>query len=375
MTLSDLDLGPVGFRASGDVHESLRAACDANPDLATFEVIGESEEGRPLAGITLGYGPNTATLMAGAHADEPVGPETLRHLVLDGLGARGWGTEDGGLERLWGDWTLRIIPHVNPDGEAANAAWIEPWRDLADDAAAMLALYLRQRRREPPGRDIEFGYPAMRPENRTATAFLFADGPPLAMHASLHGMGFSEGALLLIEKEWLHAPEAGPLRAGYRDAASRAGLRLHDHDRGGDKGFRYGGPGFWSTPEGAAMQAHFRASGDEATAALFHRSSMEQALHDAGTRPLCVVTELPLFVLGAEYDHEPGVAALSQQFRQRLPDLMERAHAGDSLQDAVDMFSIRTLDLETAIRIQLRTLDLALGVASGDPPLGDSARG
>jgi hypothetical protein len=364
--LADLDLGPVGFRASGAVFDDLRAACEANPDLAAFEAIGESEEGRPLAGITLGYGPRLATLVAGAHADEPVGPETLRHLVLDGLAARGWGAEGGGLEDLWREWTLRIVPHVNPDAEARNAAWIPRWTDLAEDPAAMLALYLRERRREPPGRDVEFGYPAMRPENRAATGFLFADGPPLALHASLHGMGFSEGALLLIEKGWLDSPAAENLRAGFRDAARARGLRLHDHDRGGDKGFRYGGPGFWSTPEGAAMRAHFLASGDPETAALFHRSSMEQAIHAAGSQasgasPLCVVTELPLFVLGAEYDHEPGVAALAARFRQRLT---ERARAGDRLDDTVDEFEIRTLDLRAAIRLQLRTLDLALGAAA-----------
>ena len=330
MPLANLDLGPVGFRASGGVLGAMRAACEANPDLASFEIIGHSEEGRPIAGVTLGYGPRTATLVAGAHADEPVGPETLRHLVLDGLAARGWGAEDGGLEALWDEWTLRIVPHVNPDGEAANWAWIERWEDLADDPAAMLALYLRERRREPPGRDVEFGYPSMRAENRAATDFLFSDGEaaPLALHASLHGMGFSEGALLLIEKDWLHAPEAEPLRAGFREAARGAGLRLHDHDRGGDKGFRYGGPGFWSTPEGAAMRAHFEAAGDPETAALFHRSSMEQAILASGGQPLCVVTELPLFVLDADYDHSARRRGARGALAPEAPGARRRGASG-----------------------------------------------
>lgn len=365
MTLSDLDLGSVRFRTSGEVHDELRAACEANPDLAQFEIIGESEEGRPLAGITLGYGPRLATLMAGAHADEPVGPETLRHLVLDGLGARGWGAEDGGLEDLWDAWTLRIVPHVNPDAEARNQAWISRWAEQAGDPESLLRLFLRHRLREQPGQDIEFGYPAMRAENRAATDFLFggsASGaaPSLALHASLHGMAFSEGALLLIEKEWLHAPEAETLRAGFREAAAHAGLRLHDHDRGGDKGFRYGGPGFWSTPEGAAMQAHFRASGDEATASRFHRSSMEQAVVASGASPLCVVTELPLFHLAADYAHEPGVAALAEQWRQRLPELA----AGAALGEAVQTFGIRRVDAQRAVRTHLRVLDLALQTAA-----------
>ncbi len=365
MTLSTLDLSPVAFRASGDVHDELHAACEANPDLAQFEIIGTSEEGRPLAGITLGYGPRLATLIAGAHADEPVGPETLRHLVLDGLAARGWGAEGGGLEDLWEQWTLRIVPHVNPDAEARNAPWISRWADLAGDPEAMLRLFLRQRLREPPGQDIEFGYPAMRPENRAATDFLFGSdasgaAPTLALHASLHGMAFSEGALLLIENNWLRAPEAQLLREGFEEAASGAGLRLHDHDRGGDKGFRYGGPGFWSTPQGAAMRAHFEAAGDLATAALFHHSSMEQAIHASGASPLCVVTELPLFQLSADYDHEPGVAALSERWRQRLPEVA----AGAPLAEAVQEFGIQALDAERAVRLHLRVLDLALRTAT-----------
>ncbi|HIG76038.1 MAG TPA: hypothetical protein EYQ24_16090, partial [Bacteroidetes bacterium] len=214
MTLADLDIGTVRFRTSAEVFDDLRQSCEANPDLATFEVIGESEEGRPIAGVTLGYGPQVVTLVAGAHADEPVGPETLRHIVIDGLGARDWGAEGGGLAALFERFTFRIIPHVNPDAEARNQAWITRWEALSDRPADLLAHFLRHRRREPPGRDLEFGYPAMRPENRAATEFLFGDRPPLALHASLHGMAISEGALLLIEKEWLHADRAEPLREG-----------------------------------------------------------------------------------------------------------------------------------------------------------------
>ncbi|WP_420457460.1 M14 family zinc carboxypeptidase [Rubrivirga sp.] len=358
MTLADLDLSDLRFRTSDEVAGDLRRACEANPDLATVETIGESEEGRPIAGVTLGYGPRLVTLVAGAHADEPVGPETLRTLVLEGLAARGWGTDDGGLEDLWEQVTLRIVPHLNPDGEARNQGWIERWD--ADRPAETLGHYLRGRRREPPGRDIEFGYPDLRPENRAATAFLFS-GPPVALHASLHGMGFSEGALLLVERRWLGTDRDAPLRVGWAQAAADAGLALHDHDRGGDKGFRYGGPGFWSTPEGAAMQRHFLDAGDPETAALFRRSSMEQAITTAPDRPpLCVVPELPLFVLGAPHDGPPGIPATLLDFREAMPEMIERAAEGDDLTDAVERFGIRCLGLETQVRLQLQMLDLAL---------------
>ncbi len=357
MTLSDLDCSGLQFRTSAEVTEAMRAACDANPDLATFETVGESEEGRPIAAVTLGYGPRLVTLVAGAHADEPAGPETLRTLVLEGLAARGWGAEGGGLEDLWGRFTLRIVPHVNPDGEARNQSWITRWD--AGRPAETLGHYLRGRRREPPGRDLEFGYPDLRPENRAATAFLFESGP-VALHASLHGMGFSEGALLLVERRWLGTDRDADLRAGFARAALQAGLDLHDHDRAGDKGFRYGGPGFWSTPEGAAMQRHFLDAGDPATAALFRRSSMEQAVTTAADPPLCVVPELPLFVLRADPDADPGVPATLQAFQAEMPSLIEAAADHADLGPLVEPFGLRCLNLATQARLHLRMLDLAL---------------
>ena len=367
MTLADLDLSDLRFRTSDEVLDPLRRACEQNPDLATFHVVGRSEEGRPIAGVTLGYGPHLVTLVAGAHADEPVGPETLRTLVLEGLATRDWGAEGGGLEDLLARVTFRIIPHVNPDGEERNRRWIEPWD--ADDPPATLAAYLQHRRREAPGRDIEFGYPVMRPENAAVSRFLF-DYEPIALHASLHGMGFSEGALLLIEERWLDRPEVEPVKEGFRDAALQAGLRLHDHDRGGDKGFRYGGPGFWTTPQGRAMQAHFLAREGPETASKFFLSSMETAVLTGrdpatGETPLCLVTELPLFQLAADYDHEPGVPALLHAFNDRVPALTEAAADGESLEPLVADLGLCCVDLESAVRLHLQTLDLALAAVAG----------
>ncbi|WP_412067700.1 M14 family zinc carboxypeptidase [Rubrivirga sp. IMCC43871] len=361
MTLASLDLSDLRFRTSEEVFGDLRSACEQNPDVAAFETIGESEAGRPIAGVTLGYGPRLATLVAGAHADEPVGPETLRTLILEGLAARDWGAADGGLQTLFEQWTLRIVPHLNPDGEAQNRPWIE-WFDASDPAAA-LGHFLRGRRREAPGRDLEFGYPDLRTENHAASDFLFG-GPPVALHASLHGMAVSEGALLLIERRWLGTDRDVLLRAAFVDAARHAGLPLYDHDRGGDKGFRYGGPGFWSTPEGAAMRQHFLDAGDPETADRFRRSSMEQALTTApaSESPLCVVTELPLFRLA----HRPGQAGVPEAllaFREEMPALIERAAGGDDLGDVVERYGITCPDTATQVRLHLQALDAALATA------------
>src|SRR5690606_32718612 len=184
------------------------------------------------------------------HADEPVGPETLRTLVLGVLAERDWLAGDGGFADLLDRFTFRIVPHVNPDAEARNRPWLEAWPDRQ--------AFLQHRQRERPGRDVEFGYPVMRPENRAASRFLF-DYEPIALHVSLHGMAFSEGAMLLVERHCVERTEA--LRDGFRAAVAEAGLRLHDHDRGGEKGFDYIEPGFWTTPEGTAMKAYFRERG------------------------------------------------------------------------------------------------------------------
>ena len=370
MTLSDLDLGDPRFRTSADVLDEMAAACASNPDLAQFETIGESEEGRPIAGVTLGFGPRLVTLVAGAHADEPVGPETLRTLVLEGLAARGWGAEGGGVEDLWERFTFRIVPHVNPDAEARNQAWITRWRE--DDLEATLRAYLRHRQREAPGRDVEFGYPDLRVENRAATAFLF-DGTPPALHMSLHGMGYSEGALLLVEKGWADRPVAKAVWQGFLDAAARVGLRPHDHDRDAEKGFRYLGPGAWTTPEGRAMTQHFLALDDPETAAQFRLSSMEQAMEaGTGASPLCLVTELPLFHLAADSDSEPGVPELLLRFRERQPELAAAALAGRELAPWVRDLGMRVVPLRDAMRVQLRTIELALEavLASGPPDPG-----
>ena len=360
MTLADLTPEMPTFRTSEEVFDELEAACATNPDIAEIEILGRSEEGRPIAGVTLGYGPQRVTLVAGAHADEPVGPETLRTLITDGLAARGWGAEGGGLESLWGRFTLQIVPHINPDGEARNQGWIQAWDET--DLDSSLRAYLRERRREPPGRDIEFGYPRLRCENEAVSRFLF-DGSPIALHASLHGMGYSEGALLLIEKRWIDRPETVPLREGYERAASSVGLRLHDHDRGAEKGFRYAGPGFWTTPEGRAMQQHFLDQGDPETASQFRLSSMEQAIETgsiASSTPLCVVTELPLFQLAAEYDHQPGVPDLLFRFRELQPELVAAATSGRELVRLVEPLGMRMVPLRDAIQVQLATLELAL---------------
>ena len=309
--------------------------------------IGISEAGRPVLGSVIGTGSRHATLIGGAHADEPVGPETLRLLVA--AAAR----PEPALEAVLRRWRLWVVPHVNPDGEQANRPWTERWPSVE----AFLGRVLR----EPPGRDLEFGFPAMRPENEAVAAFL-RGAAPVRLHASLHGMAFAEGAALLIERGWV--TRTTRLRRAFSAAAAACGIGLHDEDRRGEKGFHYLGAGFATTPTGSAMRAHFRAAGDPETAALFGDSSMDQVVRSAPgpQAPLCLVTEVPLFRVSRRAG---GHAAL----RARLPELTMRAQRGAPVTDELARFGVEAVDPRVAIRLQLRAIELGLTATDRlDPP-------
>lgn len=308
---------------------------------AAVRTIGVSEGGRPVQGAVIGTGACHATLIGGAHADEPVGPETLRLLIA---AAR---RPEPALEAVLRRWRLWVVPHMNPDGEHANRTWMERWPSVDAFLGGVL--------REAPGRDVEFGFPAMRPENAAVTAFL-GGAAPVRLHASLHGMAFAEGAALLIERRWI--TRTRQLRSAFSAEAGAGGIGLHDEDRRGEKGFHYLGPGFATTPTGVAMRAHFRAAGDPETAALFHDSSMEQVARSAPgpQAPLCLVTEVPLFRVGRRAG---GHAAL----RARLPELTMRAQRGAPVADELARFGVEPVDPRVAIRLQLRAIELGLAAS------------
>jgi hypothetical protein len=333
------------FRMHGGVRNELEAACARHPDIATLRELGPSEEGSMLYGITLGTGDHSVSLLAGNHADEPVGPETLRAFVLNALANR------NKMEPWLRHYTFVIVPHVNPDGEARNRDWIERWPDLT--------AYLQHAVREKPGRDLEYGYPDMRPENEHVSAFLREHGP-YAMHASLHGMSTSEGALLLINRDWTFRTQT--LRDEFRAAVEAEGMRMHDHNRKGEKGFFWIEPGFQTTPRGDAMRTFFRAQDDSETARQFHDSSMEFVM-GLGGDPLALVTELPLFLVKNE-DPTPGHPDRYLALRERLPTVKARLQRGEDVDDLLAPFDLRMVPLNTAMRLQLQALELGLNAAA-----------
>ena len=331
------------FRTSDSAREEIEAACLSRPMLARYRELGRSENGRLIYGAKIGYGPRSVTLIAGAHSDEPVGPETLR-LLITGLLSR-----PEPFLRFFEKATFVIVPHINPDGEAQNQAWIRDWPDVTS--------YLKYAFRELPGRDLEFGFPDMRIENKLVAGF-FRECAPVALHLSLHGMGFSDGVLLLIEKHWLDRTRK--LQNSFRKYAAGRRLALHDHDRNGEKGFQYIGPGFTTTPEGAAMRDYFLAHGDSEMAAFFHNSSME-FVRAPGGDPLCLVTELPLFLMNKKVEKpQPGVPQVYLDWKSRLPHLRQKLMRGESIASELREFNVRPFELGSQIRFQLHILEQAL---------------
>lgn len=309
---------------------------------ASSRIIGTSEAGRPIYGFVFGDGEVTVSLVAGAHADEPVGPNTLYRLIFEMLDA------PARFEALFSRFRFLIIPHINPDGDADNAGWITRWPDPEP--------FLTGMQREKPGRDIEFGYPGMRPENRAAVGFWECQTVP-DLHFSLHGMQFSEGFLLLVNDEWEDGSRSW--RDTFKAAMREEGLPPHDHDRKGEKGFNYMGPGFTSTPKGTAMREYFLALDDPETAGRFHQSSMEYQL-SRNEKVLCMVTEFPLYLIRPSRCN--GVPEHYLQLKQEWATLK-----GDKtgIERLISRFGVRPLPLGKAMRLQRQTIRRAMNIVSG----------
>ena len=291
------------------------------------DTIGLSRASRPVRAFVVGDGPVRISLLAGCHADEPVGPRLLRHLVtyLTALSC------DHPLLRDHQWW---IVPHINPDGEEVNRPW-----QVRDVATYDLVRYLRHAVRELPGDDIEFGFPRdaddreARPENRAVASWWNTTSEPFHLHATLHGMAFAAGPWFLVEEEWKHRIDE--FKRACADRTLALGYALHDVERHGEKGFFRLEKGFCTRPDSRTMRQHFLDQGDPATARLFRPSSMETA-RALGGDPLTLVSEMPLFItpgvgenlgppdpVAAEWKRK--IMAWRQQVMRERP--VERIHA------------------------------------------------
>ena len=324
-------------------------------------VLGRSREGREIEGYRLGRGGLRVSLIAGCHADEPVGPAMLRRLAAC-LAARP--ADDPLLAQV----TWSIVPHVNPDGEARNAAWSSETLPAADarggeDRVYDLYLYRRHVVREPPGDDMEFGFPrgaddaSARPENRAVAAFL-AQGAPFHLHASFHSIAFAAGPWFLLEETWID--RTAELRESVRRRARAMGYQPFDVDRGGEKGFRRIDLGFTTRPDSRAMIRWFEERGDPETAAKFRPSSME-FVRSLGGDPLTIVSEMPLFLRrlppgDTGRPDDPHLRAFLARLAGQTPE---------GMQAEIEKAGVRGMPIRDQMRLQLAYLEEALAAARG----------
>ena len=398
--------------ASTEEEAALRQRPEARP-------IGHSRSGRPIRGWRLGTGPLRISLLGGCHADEPVGPRALLRFLRELAGPR------GDVLRAAATWT--VIPHLNPDGAIANAAWQTPRAASYD-----FADWLRHRHRELPGDDIEFGFPhgandtgaapreqhgseslkahsgasslepdpaqaagadsardpvaadaaadparlpPPRPENVAAWRF-WRSGAPYDLHVSMHGMGVAAGPYFLVERSWW--PRFADAASELARQVGASGYTLHDIERHGEKGFHRLAPGFCSRPDSRAMRRHFQALNDPRTAARFRPSSMEAVRALSGGRTLTLVTEMPLFITpGVGCELGPPDPAL-MRWRERIAGWAARVAAvvGEGEEAAASVQAevraeaaaagLKPMPVRDQMRFQRAFIGAGLGVVGGD---------
>jgi hypothetical protein len=323
----------ISFRDTEALAEHLR-----NRDDIELSTLGQSRAGQLLYGYTMGTGPLTVSITAGCHADEPIGPMTAQ--ILPELLRRH-------APELLELFSFRVAPQMNPDGADANRSWFANNPDFPT--------YVEHAVREAPGDDVEFGFSEdekARPECRAAIPFLWHHNP-VVVHFSLHGMAWSEGAWYLLNEPW--AGRADRLMDELIASADCHDMPLHEIDRKGLKGFTRIREGVATTPSSIAMRAFFDDENDPEMAAKFLPSSMEVAMA-TGDDPLCMVSELPLFLLDMPSSIKDPVLF---RFRDALNDA--RAEGGpEAIQKLIRDFRLRTVPIATQIQLQFTMMVRAL---------------
>ncbi len=297
-----------------------------------------------MIGYRLGHGSTKVSLLAGCHADEPVGPRLLDLLVR-------YLAHTDGADDLLNRFQWWIVPHINPDGAERNATWSDGVDDAFDPAT-----YLHAAVRELPGDDIEFGFPrdrrddGARPENRAVYDWWQSDASSFALHVSLHGMAVAGGPWFLVDAAW--ADRCGIVMDRCTSLAARMGYALHDVQRHGEKGFTRIARGFCTRPDSRAMAGFFIEQGDHDTARLFRPSSME-TIRSFGGDALTMVSEMPLFVLPGVGECVDPVDPVADEWRERILSWKGRLAQGDeSVAADVASSGIRPVPIDDQMRLQ-----------------------
>ncbi len=307
--------------------------------------LGRSRDGRSVTGYRFGSGLTRVSLIAGCHADEPVGPRLLDNLVR-------YLSQASPSSSVLSEFEWWIVPNANPDGAERNRAWFDGDPDRYD-----LAAYLRHVVRELPGDDIEFAFPraqnddGARPENRAIFEWWQTAEAPFDLHVSLHGMAFGGGPWFLIDSAWAMRCEA--IRNNCGAAVRRMGYALHDVQRNGEKGFERIERGFCTRPDSKAMVAYFNKLGDSDTARRFRPSSME-TIRSYGGDPLTIVTEVPLFILPGVGETIDPTDPAADSWREKIIDWQSRLRDGDAtaVESEIEASDLRPVPVVDQMNLQ-----------------------
>ena len=101
---------------SVDKLNALVEECQADKRF-TIDVPGASQQGEPIYHVQFGQGTTKVLIVAGPHADEPIGSLTVFSLLTL--------LKNSNEELLKQDIEWHIVPCVDPDGAKLNEGWTQ----------------------------------------------------------------------------------------------------------------------------------------------------------------------------------------------------------------------------------------------------------
>ncbi|MCX4749007.1 M14 family zinc carboxypeptidase [Kitasatospora sp. NBC_01287] len=260
-----------------------RAATLARRSGGTLRRIGESAQGRPLWLLSLGAGERHVLVVAGAHANEPVG------MTTSWLLARQAAAQPGGFS-----WHFVLC--LDPDGAARNEEWLR--------GPLTMERHFQHFYRPPAAGQPEWLGAERLPETRALLGVIEELRP--ALQCSLHGVDFG-GAFVQLTR-----PIAGFSRPF--GSADQVPLELGSADAA-----------YWPSPEpglylmpGAGARERFEVLPEDAAASTWTHLGVTTA-----------VVEVPMWAVTGVGDDSPhpDPAAALQAAARRLRDRLRGVRA------------------------------------------------
>jgi len=126
------------YHSQSEIADYLRAVADARPQTVTFEVLGQSYEGREMAYVVIDAtgmaNPPTIFVNGTHHGDEKSSTESTLAIIDYLLSEQ----SDPDVATVLGSYAVYVLPLVNPDGHAADTRGDvfgrDPNRDYAGPA-------------------------------------------------------------------------------------------------------------------------------------------------------------------------------------------------------------------------------------------------